>query len=228
MISIIIPTYNNLDYLKICLDSIKKNSVYNHEIILHINEGVDGTLKFAEDNNIAFALIKGKYDQVDDDTVKPDLDIVLKDMKNDLSKVQDLLHNLDKDRKEQYSKLDQKLKFAAEQTNKLQESTSQLNIALSGTKTRGQWGERMVEDILDFIGFMEDKNYTKQSQVDSGEKPDYTFLLPKEKKLNMDVKFPIAHYEEYLATDDEKLRLAAKKQFLADIRNHVRAVSQRS
>ena len=41
------------------------------------------------------------------------------------------IHNLDKDRKAQYSKLDQKLKFAAEQTSKLQESTSQLNIALS-------------------------------------------------------------------------------------------------
>ena len=58
MISIIIPTYNNLDYLKICLNSIKKNSAYNHEIILHINEGVDGTLKFAEDNNIKFTYSK--------------------------------------------------------------------------------------------------------------------------------------------------------------------------
>ena len=58
MISIIIPTYNNLDYLKICLNSIKKNSIYSHEIILHINEGVDGTLKFAEDNNIKFTYSK--------------------------------------------------------------------------------------------------------------------------------------------------------------------------
>lgn len=46
MFSIIIPTYNNLNYLKLCLNSIKKNSKYNHEIIIHINEGVDGTLDF--------------------------------------------------------------------------------------------------------------------------------------------------------------------------------------
>ena len=39
MISIIIPTFNNLDYLKICIDSIRKNSAYDNEIILHINEG---------------------------------------------------------------------------------------------------------------------------------------------------------------------------------------------
>ncbi len=46
MISIVIPTYNNLDYLKLCINSIKKNSSYNHEIIIHINDGSDGTLEF--------------------------------------------------------------------------------------------------------------------------------------------------------------------------------------
>lgn len=58
MISIIIPTYNNLKYLKICIDSLKKNSKYNHEIILHINEGTDGTLEFAKKLNINFSYSK--------------------------------------------------------------------------------------------------------------------------------------------------------------------------
>ena len=46
MFSIIIPTYNNFEYLKLCIDSLKKNSKYNHEIILHINDGKDGSLDF--------------------------------------------------------------------------------------------------------------------------------------------------------------------------------------
>ena len=46
MFSIIIPTYNNLEYLKLCLKSIKKNSKFNHEIIIHVNEGTDGTLDY--------------------------------------------------------------------------------------------------------------------------------------------------------------------------------------
>lgn len=46
MFSIIIPTFNNLSYLKLCLDSIKKNSSFNHEIIIHVNEGTDGTLSY--------------------------------------------------------------------------------------------------------------------------------------------------------------------------------------
>ena len=54
MITIVIPTFNNLDYLKLCIKSIKKNSKYNHEIKLHINDGSDGTLDFARSNNIFY------------------------------------------------------------------------------------------------------------------------------------------------------------------------------
>ncbi len=55
MISITIPTFNNLEYLKCTIDSIKKNSSSkNYEILLHINVGSDGTLSYAKDNNIKF------------------------------------------------------------------------------------------------------------------------------------------------------------------------------
>ena len=49
--SVLIPTYNNLNYLKLAIDSIKHNSTYEHEIILHINDGSDGTLNFVRTNN---------------------------------------------------------------------------------------------------------------------------------------------------------------------------------
>ena len=51
-LSIIIPTFNNFQYLKFFLRSLKINSEFNHEIILHINDGSDGTLKYALENNI--------------------------------------------------------------------------------------------------------------------------------------------------------------------------------
>ena len=43
MFSVLIPTLNNLDYLKICIGSLKKNSYYNHQILVHINVDSDGT-----------------------------------------------------------------------------------------------------------------------------------------------------------------------------------------
>ena len=54
MFSIIIPTFNNIEYLKKCIESIKKNSFYTHEIIPHVNEGSDGTLKYLKDNNMKY------------------------------------------------------------------------------------------------------------------------------------------------------------------------------
>ena len=58
MFSIIIPTFNNFNYLKICLNSIEKNSSFEHEIILHINEGIDGTIEFVKNNNYIFTYSK--------------------------------------------------------------------------------------------------------------------------------------------------------------------------
>ena len=128
---------------------------------------------------------------------------------------------------DQSIKLTGNLETSSKETQRLQESTSKLREILSSSQKRGQWGERMVEDILDFIGFMEDKNYIKQSQVESGEKPDYTFLLPKEKKLNMDVKFPLANYERYINAELDEEREVHKKVFLKDVKNHIKTVAGR-
>ena len=51
MFSIVIPTYNNLKYLELCLKSLKINSKYDHEIIIHINEGTDGTINYLKDKD---------------------------------------------------------------------------------------------------------------------------------------------------------------------------------
>ena len=54
MFSILIPSYNNLDYLKTCISSLKKNSRYTHQIIVQINEGTDGSLEYVKENNFEY------------------------------------------------------------------------------------------------------------------------------------------------------------------------------
>jgi glycosyltransferase involved in cell wall biosynthesis len=54
MFSILIPTWNNLEMLKLCIEAIKQNSAYEHEIILHINEGSDGTQKWADTEGVLY------------------------------------------------------------------------------------------------------------------------------------------------------------------------------
>ena len=58
MFSIIIPTFNNIEYLKLCLKSLKKNSTYEHEIIIHINEGKDGTKTYLDKTDYKYTYSK--------------------------------------------------------------------------------------------------------------------------------------------------------------------------
>jgi len=116
-------------------------------------------------------------------------------------------------------------------THALGESTTHLREILSSSQKRGQWGERMVTDILQVIGLLEGKNYTRQTQIESGRRPDFTFNLPRGKKLNMDVKFPLENYERYIAAGDtaagNSARAQAKTAFLRDVKNHIKDVSGR-
>ncbi len=58
MFSIIIPTFNNLNYLRLCINSIKKNSKFNHQIIPHVNIGNDGTQDYLKDLGYDFTYSK--------------------------------------------------------------------------------------------------------------------------------------------------------------------------
>ncbi len=54
MLSIVIPTYNNINYLKLCLRSLTQNSKFSHDIIIHVNDGSDGTLSFIKEKKIKY------------------------------------------------------------------------------------------------------------------------------------------------------------------------------
>lgn len=54
MFSILIPTFNNLEYLKLCIKSLEKNSKFDHQIIIHVNEGKDGTLEYVKKNGYKY------------------------------------------------------------------------------------------------------------------------------------------------------------------------------
>ena len=156
------------------------------------------------------------------------IDQSLEAMKKEMENVQNLVGNLEKDREKKFGELSTQLKSAAEQTDKLQETTNQLRTALSNPKTRGQWGERMAEDVLRLAGFMEGINYEKQKTLETTTtRPDYTFLLPQGLKLNMDVKFPLDNYVSYLEAENSSEKEKYKSQFLRDVKERIKEVTDR-
>ena len=54
LFSILIPTWNNLKFLQLCVESIRKNSTYEHEILIHINDGSDGTLEWVKEQGLSY------------------------------------------------------------------------------------------------------------------------------------------------------------------------------
>ncbi len=59
MFSILIPSWNNLPYLKLCIESIRRHSAFDHEIIVHVNEGSDGTLDWVRAQGIRHTWSRG-------------------------------------------------------------------------------------------------------------------------------------------------------------------------
>ncbi len=156
------------------------------------------------------------------------IDQTLSNMKEDLVKVEDLMKTLEKDRENKFGEISTQLKFTVEQTSKLQDTTNKLQSVLASTKARGQWGERMAEDVLRLAGFVEGINYRKQKALESSTKrPDYSFILPQGQIVNMDVKFPLNSYLQYVASDSEVEKKNYKEQFLRDVKGRIKEVTTR-
>ena len=156
------------------------------------------------------------------------IDQTLAVIRQELEKTQTRIIALEKDREQKYGELTSQLRIAAERTAELQATTSQLREALANTKRRGQWGERMAEDILAFIGFKEGVNYHKQKMLAASSSiPDYTFILPDGLKVNMDVKFPLDNYVKFLEAESASEKSALRSQFMKDVRARVREVTRR-
>lgn len=162
------------------------------------------------------------------ETKKSLIDQELKRMTVELEKVSTLIKELEKDRAEKFGELSHQLKMASEQTTLLMQTTQTLREALSSTKVRGQWGERMAEDVLQLAGFIENVNYLKQKAIEGpGSRPDFTFLLPRNLKLHMDVKFPLDNYLRYLEAGSELEKIKYRNDFLRDVKARIKEVTTR-
>src|SRR4051812_8520924 len=130
------------------------------------------------------------------------IDHQLASVATELQRVGALVHELETDRRQSFGVLASELRRQHEGLRTLTETTQRLRDALASPQARGQWGERMAEDVLRLAGFLEGVNYVRQATLTSANgprgRPDFTFLLPNNLVLHMDVKFPLDNYARYL------------------------------
>jgi DNA recombination protein RmuC len=120
------------------------------------------------------------------------------------------------------------IKKHEEVTSKLKDTTDHLRQAFASSKKRGEWGERMAEDIMKLVGMVEGINYIKQKTLeDATTRPDYTFLMPNNLKINMDVKFPLENYRHYLDAVSEHDKKRFKDELIKNAKVMIKQVTTR-
>lgn len=145
-----------------------------------------------------------------------------------LSEVQRRLEEVSKTSGEKITEVATLIRKHEEVTSKLKETTEHLGQALASSKKRGEWGERMAEDIIRLVGMQEGVNFLKQKTLEGAAgRPDYTFLLPHNLRINMDVKFPIDNYVHYLNAESDHDRKRYREELLKNTRVMVRQVTGR-
>ncbi len=161
------------------------------------------------------------------DVRKKEIDETVKSLSLQLEKYQQLLRQIEEDRNRKYGNLETELKNTSAATLRLQESTNHLNNILGNVKLRGQWGERMAEDIIQYAGLIENINYTKQLANTSSTKPDFTFLLPSQHKINMDVKFPLDNYLHMVNAAVIEQKEMYQKEFIRNVKERIKEIQNR-
>jgi DNA recombination protein RmuC len=148
-------------------------------------------------------------------------------MNAELGQLRGLVGQLQKERAQQHGQFVESLEAATRQQQLLANTTQSLRDALASPQARGQWGERMAEDVLRSAGMREGINYQKQRILSEGTKPDFTFLLPNDRLLHMDVKFPATNYLRHLEAPTDTEASALKDRFLRDVRDRVKELNNR-
>lgn len=144
-----------------------------------------------------------------------------------LERLGDVVTKLQRDSAQQHGQLVSGIEQVTSTGRLLAETTGHLREALASPKARGQWGERMADDVLRLAGMVEGVSYRKQTGIAGGAIPDVTFLLPGGRQLHMDVKFPVDNYLRHLEATTDAERDATAKAFLRDVRGRVKELSTR-
>ncbi len=115
---------------------------------------------------------------------------------------------------------------------KITEEASNLTRALKGDrKAQGNWGEMILERVLEASGLQKGREYETQKHLKSETKeryhPDVIIHLPENKDIIVDAKVSLSAYERYFSCDDEKQGEIALKQHLLAVRSHVDKLSQK-
>jgi len=163
---------------------------------------------------------------------KVNLDEILKPLGEKIKEFEKKVEETyDKEAQQRFS-LKEEVKRLAEMNQLLSEEARNLARALKGdTKTQGNWGEMILESILEKSGLVRDQQYWIQPTFTSAEgnrlRPDVVILYPGKRSIVVDSKVSLTAYERYVSAETEEERQAALREHIISVRKHIDELSKK-
>ncbi len=137
-----------------------------------------------------------------------------------------------KESKERFA-LDKEVKRLAELNKKISEDANRLTEALKGeSKTQGNWGEMILESILEKSGLEKDREYFTQESLktDDGRRlqPDVIVRIPENRNVIIDAKVSLTAYERFISAGNEEEQETARRNHINSVKNHIQELSSKN
>ena len=186
--------------------------------------------KFTKEfENLANKIFKEKTDEFSKQS-KTNLQEILNPLKERITEFQSKVEETNKESIRGHASLREQLSMLKDMNQQITQEAKNLTEALKGqSKTQGNWGEFILESILEKSGLVKGREYVVQESLtaESGKRfqPDVIIKLPENKSIVIDSKVSLVAYEKFISSDDEHQKELALREHINSIRSHIKNLS---
>ncbi len=160
------------------------------------------------------------------------LDLVLNPLKEKIKDFEDKVEKTYKTESSERISLKEQIKNLLDLNKQLSSEANNLATALKGdNKMQGNWGEMVLEKILESSGLIKDQEYRTQVITTNIEgdriKPDVMVFLPEQKHLIIDSKVSLVAYSQMISSTDDTERSKATALHIQSVKNHIKLLSEK-
>ncbi|MEW6118022.1 MAG: DNA recombination protein RmuC [Nitrospirota bacterium] len=222
-------SYKSLEQQKELIEVMKKEIIDTFSVLSSaaLKSSSEDFLRLASESlGKVVAETKGKlgeHQAAMDGTIKP-----LQEM---LKRYEQQLRDIEESRHKTYGSLSEQLKSLSSMHERLQKETNNLVTALSRPKVSGSWGELGLRRVVELAGMTAYCDFYEQESVstESGRlRPDMIVRLPNGREIVIDAKAPVEAYMGVVSAATEEERKKALASYVANVRNHMNALSSKS
>ncbi|APZ47277.1 DNA polymerase V [Polaribacter reichenbachii] len=163
---------------------------------------------------------------------KENLKVILNPLQEKIKVFEDKVDKTHKESIDYHAALRQQILGLKELNQQMSKDTLNLTKALKGdSKMQGNWGELVLERVLEKSGLEKDREYFVQQSFTTGEGkrvlPDVVIHLPDNKKMIVDSKVSLTAYEQFINEDDETLKAQFLKDHINSLKRHIEQLSEK-